>query len=105
MTSSVWTLTSPTTTVYITDNYTGDFVKVNVTDTRFTFSTSEDCPCPIYQVSAWNAGGEGELSRTLQRCRPLGKLSFSTKDTETVKLCKLTILILPSSSQDSSWKH
>ena len=63
-------------TVYITDNYTGDVVKVNVTETRFTFSTSEDCSCPNYQVSAWNAGGEGELSQTLQRCRPLGKLSF-----------------------------
>ena len=63
-------------TVYITDNYTGDVVKVNVTETRFTSQTSEDCPCPIYQVSAWNAGGEGELSEPVQRCIPLSKLSF-----------------------------
>ena len=65
-------------TVYTTDNYTGDVAEVNVTETRFTSKTSQDCPCPIYQVSAWNAGGEGELSGTLQGCIPLSKLPFST---------------------------
>ena len=50
-------------TVYITDNYAGNVVKVNVTETRFTFS---DDLCPMYQVSAWNAGGEGELSEAVQ---------------------------------------
>ena len=53
-------------TVYITDNYTGDVIKVNVTETRFTFSTSDNGLCPMYQVSAWNAGGEGELSEPVQ---------------------------------------
>ena len=49
-------------TVYVTDNYTGNIVTKNVTETHFTFNTSDDGSCPIYQVSAWNAGGEGELS-------------------------------------------
>ena len=54
-------------TVYITDNYTGiSIVNVNVTETQFTFNASEIGLCPMYQVSAWNAGGEGELSETLQ---------------------------------------
>ena len=54
-------------TVYITDNYTGNsIVNVNITETQFTFNASENGLCPMYQVSAWNAGGEGELSETLQ---------------------------------------
>ena len=54
-------------TVYITDNYTGNsIVNVNVTETQFTFNASEIGLCPMYQVSAWNAGGEGELGETLQ---------------------------------------
>ena len=54
-------------TVYITDNYTGiSIVNVNVTETQLTFNASENGLCPMYQVSAWNAGGEGELSETLQ---------------------------------------
>ena len=54
-------------TVYITDNYTGiSIVNVNVTETQFTFNASEIGLCPMYQVSAWNVGGEGELSETLQ---------------------------------------
>ena len=71
-------------TVYITDNYTGDVVKVNVTDTRFTFSTSDDCPCPIYQVSAWNTGGEGKLSEPVQESSPQGKQKVS----ELIRLCR-----------------
>ena len=54
-------------TVYITDNYTGNsIVNVNVMETQFTFNASEIGLCPMYQVSAWNVGGEGELSETLQ---------------------------------------
>ena len=54
-------------TVYITDNYTGNSIfKTNVTETRFTFNVSNDDVCPMYQVSAWNAGGEGGLSEPVQ---------------------------------------
>ena len=54
-------------TVYITDNYTGiSIVNMNITETRFTFNASENDLCPMYQVSAWNAGGESGLSETVQ---------------------------------------
>ena len=50
-------------TVYITDNYTGNIsVHENVTETQYTFNTSDDGTCRMYHVSAWNAGGEGEMS-------------------------------------------
>ena len=45
----------------------------NVTETRFTFDTSQDCLCPIYKVSAWNTGGEGELSEPVQDSIPQGE--------------------------------
>ena len=62
-------------TVYITDNYTGNIiVKENVTETHFTFNNEV---CPMYQVSAWNAVGEGELSDPVQ---PHSKLPFFIKD-------------------------
>ena len=57
-------------TVYITDNYTGSIAKVNVSEMQFTFNTQDDGLCPIYQVSAWNAGGEGELSEPVQESTP-----------------------------------
>ena len=61
-------------TVYITDNYTGNsIVKKNVTETQLT--TDVDSSCPIFQVSAWNAGGEGELSEPVQGSTPRGKQS------------------------------
>ena len=54
-------------TVYITDNQTGNsIVNVNVTETQLTYNTSKDGSCPMYQVSAWNVGGEGELSEPVQ---------------------------------------
>ena len=53
-------------TVYITDNYTGDVVEDNVTETQYTFNIQDDGLCPMYQVSAWNAGGEGEMSEPVQ---------------------------------------
>ena len=58
-------------TVYITDNYTGDVAKINVTETCFT--TKVNGSGPIYQVSAWNAGGEGELSEPVQESTPQGR--------------------------------
>ena len=62
-------------TVYITDNYTRNIIaEVNVTETRFTSNIQKDnCLCPMYRVSAWNAGGEGELSEPVQDSTPQGK--------------------------------
>ena len=62
-------------TVYITDNYTGNIIfKENVTETQFTPNIQQDDGlCPMYQVSAWNAGGEGELSEQAQDSTPQGK--------------------------------
>ena len=61
-------------TVYITDNYnTGDVVKANVTDTQFTFNNQGNVLCPVYRVSAWNVGGEGQLSEPVQESTPQGK--------------------------------
>ena len=61
-------------TVYITDNYTGNIiVKENVTDTRFTCKIQDVGLCTMYQVSAWNAGGEGELSDPVQKSSPQGE--------------------------------
>ena len=65
-------------TVYITDNYTGNIiVEENVTETQFTSINQGNVLCPMYQVSAWNAGGEGELSEPVQ---PHSKLPFFIKD-------------------------
>ena len=62
-------------TVYTTDNYTGNsIVKENVTETQFIPNIQQDDSlCPMYQVSAWNAGGEGELSEPVQDSTPQGK--------------------------------
>ena len=60
-------------TVYITDSYTGDVVKANVTDNHFTFNNQGNVLCPMYQVSAWNSGGEGKLSEPVQESTPRGK--------------------------------
>ena len=65
-------------TVYITDNHTGNsIIEKNVTRTQFTFGISEDVLSPMYQISAWNAGGEGELSEPVHGCIPRSKLSVS----------------------------
>ena len=62
-------------TVYITDNYTGNSIyKQNVTETQYTPNIQQDGLCPMYQVSAWNAGGEGELSEPVQKSIPRGNL-------------------------------
>ena len=63
-------------TVYITDNYTGNsIVKENVTETQYTsnIQLQHSSLCPMYQVSAWNAGGEGELSEPVQDSTLRGK--------------------------------
>jgi len=61
-------------TVYITDNYTGNIIEENVTETQYTSNTQDDDDlCPMYQVSAWNTGGEGELSEPVQDSIPQGK--------------------------------
>ena len=56
-------------TVYIFDAYNRS---VNTTETSF-IPTHNVPLCPTYQVSAWNAGGEGELSEPVQESIPRGK--------------------------------
>ena len=60
-------------TVYITDNFTGNIVKKRVRETQYAFTIQDDDLCPMYKVSAWNAGGEGELSAPVQESTPRGK--------------------------------
>ena len=58
-------------TVYIVDNYTGNYIEsVNVTETSFRRNIPNDNSCPVYRVTAWNSGGEGDTSAPL----PRGKL-------------------------------
>ena len=62
-------------TVYIFDNYTGNLTdKVNVTETSFRRNISDDNSCPVYAVSAWNSGGEGNMSAPLPGYLPRSKL-------------------------------
>ena len=61
-------------TVYITDNSTGNIIIIeNVTESGFLFNIQDDSLCPVYTVSAWNAGGEGELSDPVQKSTPQGE--------------------------------
>ena len=65
-------------TVYTIDAYTSRMIRsINKTVTSFTVNniTQNGHVCPMYQVSAWNAGGEGELSEQLQESTPRGKLA------------------------------
>ena len=60
-------------TVYIFDAYNRSVIRsVNTTETSFTPANSLPL-CPMYKVSAWNAGGEGELSEPMQDNIPQGK--------------------------------
>ena len=60
-------------TVYIFDAYNTSMIhSVNTTKTSFTLAYTLPL-CPMYQVSAWNAGGEGELSEPMQDSTPQGK--------------------------------
>ena len=53
-------------TVYTIDAYDSSRNhSVNTTETSFT-PTYNIYLCPMYQVSAWNTGGEGELSEPVQ---------------------------------------
>ena len=60
-------------TVYIIDTSNGSMIdSVNVTETSFT--PTHNVPlCLMYQVSAWNAGGEGEKSEPVQDSTPRGE--------------------------------
>ena len=60
-------------TVYTIDAYNSSSNhSVNTTETSFT--PTHNIPlCPTYQVSAWNAGGESELSEPVQDSTPQGK--------------------------------
>ena len=61
-------------TVYITDIYTGNIIDTkNVTGMQSPSSNQDDDLCLMYQVSAWNAGGEGELSEPVQKISSQGK--------------------------------
>ena len=60
-------------TVYIFDAYNRSMNRsVNTTETSFTL-THNVYLCPMYQVSAWNAGGEGNKSEPVQDSTPQGK--------------------------------
>jgi len=64
-------------TVYIIDNYTGDCInKVNVTETSFKRNATDDYLCLMYRVTAWNSGGEGDMSAPLPGYLPRSKLTF-----------------------------
>ena len=64
-------------TVYIVDNYTGNYTdKVNVTGTSFRRNISDDSSsCLMYRVTAWNSGGEGDMSVPLPGYLPHSKLT------------------------------
>ena len=60
-------------TVYIFDASNHSMIhSVNTTMTSFT-ATHNIPLCPVYRVSAWNAGGEGELSEPVQESTAQGK--------------------------------
>ena len=75
-------------TVYITDSYTGNItVKQNLTETQYTSNTQDDDLCPIYQISVWNGGGEGELSEPVQESSLRGK-QVTEEPSELIWLCR-----------------
>jgi len=50
---------------------------VNVTETSFRANISDDnSSCPMYRVTAWNSGGEGDMSAPLPGYLPRSKLTF-----------------------------
>ena len=64
-------------TVYVVDAYTRKMIgnELNTIETNFTIRNiiSDHGLCPMYQVSAWNAGGVGELSEPVYESAPQGK--------------------------------
>ena len=79
-------------TIYITDINTGNTIKENVTETQFTFNFQDDdlCPMYMYRVSAWNAGGEGELSEPVLESTPRGKESLNSQASAFLPAFSLT---------------
>ena len=64
-------------TVYIVDNYTGNYMeRVNVTETSFRRNVAINNSCPMYGVTAWNSGGEGDMSVPLPGYLPRSKLMY-----------------------------
>ena len=60
-------------TVYIFNGYNVSMIhSVNTTETSFTLTHNVPL-CTTYQIAAWNAGGEGELSEPVQDSTPQGK--------------------------------
>ena len=60
-------------TVYTIDAYTNRTLGLmSVIETSINYSIQDDGLCPMYQVSAWNVGGEGELSEPVQENTPQG---------------------------------
>ena len=60
-------------TVYIFDTSNGSMIR-SVNTTKTSFTPTHNIPlCPMYQVLAWNAGGEGNRSEPVQDGTPLGK--------------------------------
>ena len=61
-------------TVYIFDasNTDSSIDSVHVTEPGFT-PTNNIPPCPMYQVSAWNAAGESEWSEVVSDSTPQGE--------------------------------
>ena len=87
-------------TVYITDMYTNDsIIKANVTETHYTYSTQDSSLCLMYQVSAWNAGGEGEICDAVWDSTPQGKLRTLSLGLSTVftVLALLSFITVPRS--------
>jgi len=64
-------------TVYTVNAYTRKIIEQeNTKDIKFTFrSIPNNDQCRMYQISAWNAGGEGKLSAPVQETTPQGKQS------------------------------
>ena len=64
-------------TVYTVDAYTNKtlrrITRIETSIILFSYSIQDDGLCLMYQVSAWNAGGEGELSEPVQESTPQGK--------------------------------
>ena len=85
-------------TVYTIDAYTRRMIeRENMTETSFTLrnNTGEDALCPIYQVSAWNAGGEGKMSESLQESIPQGNQVIETL--QEINVTRVSCLCLSSS--------
>ena len=60
-------------TVYIFDAYNRSMIH-SVDTTKTSFSPANSLPlCPMYQVSAWNAAGEGNKSDPVWDSTPQGK--------------------------------